>query len=186
MGHHRNLDPRQGGDHFRLIRTAFEFDGLSTRFFEYAARTADRVFGGGVEGHERQIDDHQSGTDRAANHLGVINHLVERDRQRRRASLDDHGKAVAHENRIDPGFVEQARPQMVVGRQHRERFRTSLGRLEQGDGHHGASRRGASLWGSPRGATGGCWRGGHGTQSSGREVGGNTELTWPCRGREVS
>ena len=42
-----------------------------------------------------------------ADHLGVIDHLVERDRQRGAMPLHDHRQAVADQDALDAGRVEQ-------------------------------------------------------------------------------
>ena len=45
--------------------------------------------------------------DRAADHLGVVDHLVERDGQRAVVPLDDHRHAVADEDALDAGRVDE-------------------------------------------------------------------------------
>jgi hypothetical protein len=48
----------------------------------------------------------------------VVDHLVERDRQRGGLPLDHHAERVAHEQDIDPGSVEQLREGRVVAGEH--------------------------------------------------------------------
>ena len=59
---------------------------------------------------KRHVDDDQGVLHRAADHLGVVDHLVERDRQRVGVPLHDHRHAVADQNALDAGRVEQRRP----------------------------------------------------------------------------
>ena len=69
---------------------------------------------------KRHVDDHQGVLHGAADHLGVVDHFVERDRQRVGVALHDHRHAVADENALDAGRVEQRGHRVVVGREHRD------------------------------------------------------------------
>ena len=57
---------------------------------------------------KRHVDHDQRVPDRPADHLGVVDHLVHRDRQRVGPTLDDHPQAVADQDRFDAGRVEQS------------------------------------------------------------------------------
>ena len=56
---------------------------------------------------KRHVDDDQRVLDGPADHLGVVDHLVERHRQRAVVPLDDHRHAVADEDALDAGRVDQ-------------------------------------------------------------------------------
>ena len=51
-------------------------------------------------------------------HFGVINHLLQRDRQGIGVSLYDHPQGVAHQDAFDFCGVQQLRQREIVGRQH--------------------------------------------------------------------
>ena len=71
-----------------------------------------------VEAGERHVDDHQGVPHGPAHHLGVVDHLLQRHRQRGAVSLDDHRQAVADQNPLDAGGIDQAGHGVVVGGQH--------------------------------------------------------------------
>ena len=73
-----------------------------------------------MEARKRHIDDHQGVPHGPAHHLGVVNHLLKRHRQRRAVSLDDHRKAVADQNPLDAGRIDQAGQGVIVGGEHRD------------------------------------------------------------------
>ena len=98
------------GDRVGLLDAAFELDGLAARFLEDAAGVFDRPVRAQVEAGERHVDDHQRVLDRAADHLGVVDHFVERHGQRAVVALDDHRHAVADENALDAGRIDEPAP----------------------------------------------------------------------------
>ncbi len=53
-------------------------------------------------------------------------HHVERDRQRRLEPVHDHPQRVAHQNHIDPAFIDQARGGIVIGSEHGNRLAALL------------------------------------------------------------
>ena len=55
---------------------------------------------------------------RPADHFGVVNHLLQRDRQRGGMALNDHRKAIAHQNPLDAGGIDQTRLRIIVSGQH--------------------------------------------------------------------
>ena len=120
----------EGGDRFGLLDAAFEFHGLAARFLQDAAGVFDRPVRAQVKAGERHVDDHQRVLDRAADHLGVVDHFVERDGQRAVVPLDDHRHAVADENALDAGRVHEPRERVVVRRDHRD---LATGRFEAGE-----------------------------------------------------
>ena len=95
------------GDRLGLLDAAFELHGLAARFLQDAAGVFDRLVRAQVKAGERHVDDHQRVLDRAADHLGVVDHLVERHGQRAVVALHDHRHAVADQNAFDAGRVDQ-------------------------------------------------------------------------------
>ena len=95
IGHHRYTRRDQRRDDFGLLHAAFELNGLTAGLLQYAAGVFDCLVWTEVETRKGHIDDHQCVVDRAAHHLGMINHLLERYRQRGAVPLYDHRQAVA-------------------------------------------------------------------------------------------
>ena len=107
VGHHGDAGGDEAGDRVGLLDAAFELDGLAAGFLEDAAGVFDRLVRAQVEAGERHVDDDQRVLDGAADHLGVVDHLVERDGQRAVVPLDDHRHAVADEDAFDAGRVDE-------------------------------------------------------------------------------
>ena len=80
MRHHRDSCRDERRDRFGLGRAPFQLDGLSLGFLQNAAGVFHRFERPGVPVRKGQIDDQQRMFDGAADHLGVVNHFVERDR----------------------------------------------------------------------------------------------------------
>ena len=107
VGHHGDAGRHERGDRLGLLDAAFELHRLAARFLEDAAGVFDRLVRAQVKARKRHVDDHQRVLDRAADHLGVVDHLVERDGQRAVVALDDHRHAVADQDALDAGRVDQ-------------------------------------------------------------------------------
>ena len=118
VGHDGNARAHEAANHVGLVGAPFELDRLAARLLENAAGRFDRPLDAQVIRRERQIDDDERPLDRPADHLGVIDHLVERHGQRRLVPLHDHRHAVADQNRVDARRIEHGRRGIVVGRQH--------------------------------------------------------------------
>ncbi len=71
-------------------------------------------------GAERQVADHQRAPPPAGDHAGVVDHLVERHRQRGVVALHHHAERVADQETVDPRLVEQAGEGPVVRGHHRD------------------------------------------------------------------
>ena len=119
MGHHGNPGAHQGVDRFGLFGPAFELYGLSPRLLQDAAGKVDRLVLAEVVAGKRHIDHHQGPIDRPPDHFGVVDHLVERHRQRVLAALDHHAQTVADQNPLDSCLVQQSCRGMIVRREHR-------------------------------------------------------------------
>ncbi len=118
MSHHRNSGLDERRDRRRDPSSPFQLDGLALRFLQKSRRRPQRLRGRFLVTPEGQIAHDQRARWRRADHLAVIDHLVERYPQRRIPTLHDRAERIAHEQAIDPGGVEQSGDRVVVGRQH--------------------------------------------------------------------
>ena len=134
MGHHRNAGRHQSANHLGLLGAPFQLDRLAARFLQNPAGVFDRLEHAQVVTRKRHVDHHQRVLHRAADHFGVVDHLVERHRQRVGVPLHDHRHAVADQNAFDARRVEQRRHRVVVGREHRDLL---AGRLQGRKTRHG-------------------------------------------------
>ena len=100
MGHHGDAGGDERRDRVGLLDAPFELHRLAAGLLEDAAGVFDRLELAEVVARERHVDDHQRVLHRAADHLGVVDHLVERHRQRVLVPLDDHRHAVADEHAL--------------------------------------------------------------------------------------
>ncbi len=73
--------------------------------------------------------------DGPAYHFGMVDHLIERHRQRGAMPLHGHGHAIADQDGLDAGGVEQPGQHVVVGREHADLATSRLHGDELGDGH---------------------------------------------------
>ena len=105
VGHDRYAGRDKAMDRFGLLRAAFEFYRLSASFLQDAGAGFNRPLWAQVCQREGNIDDDKRLLDGAADHLGMINHLIERHRQRRLVSLHDHRHAIAHQQGVDSRCV---------------------------------------------------------------------------------
>ncbi len=112
----------QGRDRFGLRGAPFQLDRLAAGFFQDAAGIFDRLERPGVTVGKRHVDDHQRPLHGPADHFGMVDHFVERDRQGGRMPLHDHRQRVADQQTLDAGGVQQPGHGEVVGREHRDLF----------------------------------------------------------------
>ena len=87
-----------------------------------------------MEAGEGHVDDHQGVPHGPAHHLGMVDHLFQRHRQRGAVPLDDHRQAVADEDPLDAGGIDQPGHGVIVGGQHGD---LSPGRFHGGELGHG-------------------------------------------------
>ena len=102
-----------------------------------------------LEGHERQVGYDHRPLRSTGNATCVVDHLVERDRQRCRMPLHHHAERIAHENRIDAGLVQQAGERIVVCRQDRQANAARPGRTRKSGTVTGLGLIGGRLMGLP-------------------------------------
>ena len=118
MGHHRYARRDQARDHFGLLHAAFQLHGLAAGLLQDPSGVFDRPINAQVKTGKRHIDDQQGMAHRTADHLGVIDHLFQRHRQRVGMALHDHREAVADQNALDAGRIDQLGRGIVVGGEH--------------------------------------------------------------------
>ncbi len=118
VSHHRYAGRDQGTNRLGLIDTSFQLHGLAASFLENAARAFHRLVHAQVIGRKRHVDHNQRPLDRSADDLGVIDHFVQRHRQRRLVPLHDHRNRIADQHGFDSSGVDQPGRGIVVGRQH--------------------------------------------------------------------
>ena len=106
--HGGDLGLDQGLDGRRDLAAAFELDGLAIGLFQNPAGRPKRLPRRDLIAEERQVGDDQGVAGRPRDHLGMIDHLLERDPERRLPALDHGPERVADQDAIDAGFVEQA------------------------------------------------------------------------------
>ena len=151
MGHYGNAGRNQARDHLGLLDAAFQFHRLAAGFLEDPAGVFDRPMDAQMEAGKRHIDDHQGVPHRPADHLGVVDHFFQRDRQGVGVALHDHRQAVAHEDALDARRIDQLGRGVVVGGEH--------GDFPPGGFQGGELRDGYLLWLAVHGGVGvDSWR----------------------------
>ena len=135
MSHDRDAGGDQGVDDVGLIGPAFQFDGLAASFLEDASGSDDGLVNALMVDGEWQIDHDQSVLGSSSDHLCMINHFVERYRQRVFVTLHDHGHAVANQQHFHAGLVQQPSHGVVVGGQHRDPRSLRFHFLNRRDSH---------------------------------------------------
>lgn len=118
MRHHRNSRRDDRFDATRLFRSTLQLDGVALRLLQNADAAFDAAIDPQLAFGKGKIDHHHRAPTGAADHLGVIDHLIHGDRQRRLVTLDDHRQRVTHQDHIDAGRVQQLGGWEVVGGQH--------------------------------------------------------------------
>jgi len=118
VGHHRNLGSDHGRDRCGAPDAAFQLHGMRTAFLHQAARVFQGLLRADLEAHEWHVGHEQAAANTAGHEAGVVDHLVERDRQAVIVALHDHAERIANEETIDAGGVEEASHGVVVGREH--------------------------------------------------------------------
>ena len=69
---------------------------------------------------ERHVGDDERGARTGRDTARVINHVVERDRQRRAVAADHHAKRIADEKRVHARAIEHGGEARVVAGKHRD------------------------------------------------------------------
>ena len=88
--------------------------------FENPAGVFDRPVRAQMKAGKRHIDDHQRLLNGPADHLGMVDHFIERHGQRAVVPLHDHRHAVADQNAFDAGRIHEPRQRVVVSGDDRD------------------------------------------------------------------
>lgn len=95
MGHDGNARGGEGLDDFGPLGAAFQLDGLATGLLENPRGVFDGCVLAQVKARKGHVNDDQGMLNRAADHLGVINHFIEGDGQGVLVALHNLRHAVA-------------------------------------------------------------------------------------------
>ena len=157
MAHHRDLGRHDALDRSAHRDAALELHRRDAALLHQADRAAHRVLGRDLVGAEGHVAHHERARRGAAHEAAVVDHLVERHRQRRVEALRGVADRVADQQHLDAGLIEQACEGEVVGGEHRE----GLGALPGGERPGGdpvlAPRGRQSRWTSGRLRAPGRW-----------------------------
>ncbi len=104
-------------DEFEAALAAFDFHGFHPCFLDEPNRVAQRFGGVGMVAAEGHVRDEQRVLGTAPHRPRVVNHLLERNRQRAVVTQRDHSHRIADEDDVHAGFVNQTRGRIVVRRQ---------------------------------------------------------------------
>src|SRR5262249_6196357 len=94
---------------------AFYLHRFGARFFHVACTVAHRLIGTDVVGPVGHVRDEECMLDAATHGFGVVQHLVDGDRERVLVAKHGHGKRVADQDDVDAGRVDDAGGRVVVG-----------------------------------------------------------------------
>ncbi len=114
MAHDADFLVHQTFDEVHTLVPAFEFDRFRAAFFHETQRIADRVVVAGVKRSVRHIGDEQRALHGASNGFQVNQDLFECHRNGVAVSEHDISEAVADQNHVDSGFVENSCRRIVV------------------------------------------------------------------------
>ena len=89
---------------------ALELDGVAAGLLDEALGGGDRLLVGGLVGAEGQVADQERRAQPAAHGAGEHEHLVERDRHRRRVAEHGHRAGVADQHDVDAGLLGRPAP----------------------------------------------------------------------------
>ena len=121
-----------------LLDAPFELDRLAARFLQDPGRIGHGGGAAQVKRRERHVDHDQRPLHGAAHDLRMVDDLVERHVQRVLVALHHHRQAVAHQHRVDAGFIEQRGKREIVSREHADLPAFGLEGREPGNRHAGS------------------------------------------------
>ena len=116
--HDRDAARHQAPDQLGVLGAALELDRVSAALLDQASGRGQGRLDAGLVRHERHVADHVSPVRAARHRAGVIDDLVEGDRQGGLVALDDHAQRVADQEQVGVALVEQTREGRVVAGQH--------------------------------------------------------------------
>jgi hypothetical protein len=116
-----------------MRRRAFDFHHRGTRFADQSRAGLQRV-GDITVAHEREVGHQQRGAQAAGNGSGVVDHVLQRHRQRAGVPLHHHAQRVADQRHIHPGRFELPGKTGVVGGKHDDALARGLHGAQAGNG----------------------------------------------------
>ena len=119
----RNAGAGDRADAFGLIAAALELDRTGAALFDQANRGAQRVFVADLVGAEGHVGHDVRARRSARDGLRVVDHAFQRDRRRFVEAENDVADAIADENDVDAGALDELAERRVVrGRDRKERL----------------------------------------------------------------
>ncbi|GBD19287.1 hypothetical protein HRbin27_01793 [bacterium HR27] len=141
--HDRDASPNQPSDRLDDRSTALDLDRLCAALLDEATSIAQRLLRRHLEGQERHVGHDERPANSPGDGPGVVEHIGERDRDRRLVTQHGVAERVADQDDRDTGLVSEPRSRIVVGRDHHDPFAASLHRDQIGNGdplrHRGTS-----------------------------------------------
>ena len=130
VSHHGDAGVDQVLHGFRGAGAAFELHGVTTGLLQDPRGVLERVLPAALVRTERHVHDYVR-TLRAAHHgLAVVDHFVDRHRDRGVVAEHHHAERVTHQQQWNAGFVGHPRGRIVVRRQHSDWLTTLAHALE--------------------------------------------------------
>jgi hypothetical protein len=106
---------RYPGNRILYFQSAFEFHGMCARFFHDPDCGVQRLSGISLVRSKRQIHDNQRPFYGPHYRSSMVDHLVDRDRQRRFVAGHYIGSRIAHQDQLDACCIHNARHRVIVG-----------------------------------------------------------------------
>ena len=113
--HHRDLSLHQARDQLHAALAAFDLYGFRSAFLEEADGIADGLGLIDLVAAVGHVRDQQRAANGAADGADMVQHLVDRYRERVFVAENDVGERIAYQHDVDAGFIHQARGRIVVG-----------------------------------------------------------------------
>ena len=137
MAHDGDAGREDALDGFEHLFAPFQLDGVGAGLLHDADGGGESLLGVALIGAEGHVDDNEGPGDGAGDGGGVDDHLVEGDGEGGLVALHDVGGAVADEDDIDFGAVDELRHGVVVGGEHSDFLAMEFHILEHFGGHLG-------------------------------------------------
>ncbi len=132
MRAHRYVVTSEVRDDLHLVVTTLELDHHGPALLHQAHRVLERLRRIAVA-HERHIRDKEGPPQSPVHVATVIDHVFDRDRNRRVVSLDDHSQRVTDQHQVGSRRVNEQRETGIVGGQAGDRLAFVLHASQGGD-----------------------------------------------------
>ncbi len=118
VAHDGNPRRDQLPDELRVNGAALELDRVTAAILHQLPGVGHRLLERRLIRHERHVADDVSSPGSPRDRATVIGHLVERHRQGRVVTLDDHAERIADQEDVRACFFEKPRKRGVIGSEH--------------------------------------------------------------------